>query len=206
MRDGSSEQREDPVTGEVFHGSVEGLDHADHPRDRVRDDELQLLRVEPFSKGSRAHEVGEESGHDPPLLPRTARRAHARHCGTLVWSSLGLGGRELRARVLEGLSLGESHDLGAQPARTMVDVLTDVGRGVVRNVDSVNVLEKLAEPLVERLVGRCDPSERLIDVLRFPRRWRASVGRLLVPYRLSPSSILPLLRNRATSTGPWPWR
>jgi hypothetical protein len=35
---------------------------------------------------------------------------------------------------------------------TMVDDLTDAGRGVVRNIDPVNILEKLAEPLVERLI------------------------------------------------------
>ncbi len=68
MGHGRSEEREDPVAGEVLDGPSERLDGGHHPGDRLPDDEPHLLGVEPLRERGRADDVGVERRHRLSLL------------------------------------------------------------------------------------------------------------------------------------------
>ena len=77
---GRSEEREHAVAGKILDGAAEGLDRTDDPADGVSDHELQLLRLEALPEGRGPDEVGEQRGHEPPLLShRRSRVAHGMH-------------------------------------------------------------------------------------------------------------------------------
>ena len=67
--DGGAEQRQDAVAGQVLHRSPERLDGVDDPGDRLADDQLDLLGVQPLAERRGADEVGEDGGHDLAFLP-----------------------------------------------------------------------------------------------------------------------------------------
>ena len=71
-----TEQGEHPVAREVLHRPAEPLDGVHHPRDRVADQEADLLGVEPLAERRRSDEVGGERGDHPPLFTHCGLRAH----------------------------------------------------------------------------------------------------------------------------------
>ena len=77
VRDRRAEEREHAVAGQVLDRPAERLDRPDDPADRVADHELQLLRLEALPERGGPDEVGEQRGHEPPLL--THRRSRVTH-------------------------------------------------------------------------------------------------------------------------------
>ena len=95
MRHGRSEEREDPVPGEILDGAPERLDGGHHPGDRLPDDEPHLLGVEPLPERGRADDVGVERRHRLSLL------AHRGCCAGLAHASL-IAARRTSPRPLPG--------------------------------------------------------------------------------------------------------
>ena len=97
VRDGRPEEREHSVAGQVLDRPAERLDRPHDAADGVADHELQLLRLEALPQGGGPDEVGEQSGHEPPLL--THRRFGLGHACIVP---TGRTGATLRTLALGG--------------------------------------------------------------------------------------------------------
>jgi hypothetical protein len=64
-----AEEGEDSVACEVLDVAAQRLHLADDPRDRLADDQLHVLGVEPVRERGRADDVGKDCRQDLPLLP-----------------------------------------------------------------------------------------------------------------------------------------
>lgn len=79
VRHRCAEQRQYAVAREILDRPAEALDHADDPGDRVADDHLQLLGVEPLAEGRGSHQIGEDHRDIAPFVAHVIVLARLRH-------------------------------------------------------------------------------------------------------------------------------
>jgi hypothetical protein len=114
VRGRRAEEREHPVAGEILDRAAERLDRGDDPRDRLADDQLQLLGIEPFGERRGSDQVREHRRHHTALVAgRPVGAAHGEHPPTVGRSS----GDERCQRAgfrVDRLAVGEAIEPGGR--------------------------------------------------------------------------------------------
>jgi hypothetical protein len=88
-----SEEREDPVAGEILDRAAQSLNGGQHPGDRLADDQPHFLGVEPLPERGRPNDVSVECRHRLALFAHRRRRFGVAHASLIAARSVEPGPR-----------------------------------------------------------------------------------------------------------------